>query len=276
MEPSFVDGIAVRHWGDQTAPGILLWPGLGFTGVYFADVAQRLPGRCVAVDPPGFGRSQPLEACSYEHLVELAANLVERCRCRAIVAHSLGGDIAVGVCNAPPPGLRACVLIDGGYLDDTARIELDEPLGRCRRATLRWWRENEPHYPDWQTALDESAAAFGCRPSPALEAILRETLVETDGSLRPAAAAELAVNLIVATRRRDTAALARGVAVPTLLIAAGQPPEERPAKQRAWEAFAAASPLADLHVAEDWSHNLLLEDPAEAGELISHWLAARL
>lgn len=262
----------MREWGDDGEPGILLWPGLGFTGAYFAGVGPKLPGRCVAVDPPGFGGSPPLETYSYERLVELAVAVLAACRCRAIVGHSLGGDIAVGVCNARPAELRAAVLIDGGYLDDAARIELDSPFRHSREELLRRWRENETHYPDWDTALRDCAAGFGGGLSPELEAALRDVFVEADGEIRPAAPPERVADLIVATRRRDVAALARGVAVPTLLVAAGQPPGQRAAKQRAWEAFAEASPLIDLHVAEDWNHHPFMEVPDRSAALVAAWL----
>jgi len=52
-----VAGLAVREWGDPDDPAVLLWPGPGATGAYFAEVSAGLPGQAVAVDPPGFGRS---------------------------------------------------------------------------------------------------------------------------------------------------------------------------------------------------------------------------
>ena len=35
--------LAVHEWGASTEPGILLWPGLGSSGAYFASIAGMLP-----------------------------------------------------------------------------------------------------------------------------------------------------------------------------------------------------------------------------------------
>ena len=65
-------GVMLREWGEPELPGVLLWPGLGSTGAYFAGIAGALPGRAVAADPPGFGSSAPLEPSTFERLVDVA------------------------------------------------------------------------------------------------------------------------------------------------------------------------------------------------------------
>src|SRR5579871_1055392 len=122
-----LDRLAVREWGDRAAPGIVLWPGLGATGAYFASIAEALPGRGVAVDPPGFGRSPPLDDCTYSALVELAGSVVAAVGGHAMVGHSLGAHIAAGVACDPPAGLRAVVLIDGGFMDAERLAEVGMP-----------------------------------------------------------------------------------------------------------------------------------------------------
>src|SRR4029450_6460211 len=104
-----VGELAVREWGDSAEPGILLWPGMGFTSAYFAGSASFLPGRSVGVAPPGWGRSPAPSNYSYEHLVRLAVEAIRACDCWVMVGHSLGGDIALGVADDPPPGLPAGV-----------------------------------------------------------------------------------------------------------------------------------------------------------------------
>src|SRR5579871_2721934 len=96
-------GIAVREWGDPSVAAVLLWPGLGSTASYFTALAPLLPGRVVAADPPGFGRSTPPDAYTYEGLVNAARAVILEHRCRALVGHSLGADLALGVANDPPP-----------------------------------------------------------------------------------------------------------------------------------------------------------------------------
>jgi pimeloyl-ACP methyl ester carboxylesterase len=272
MGTRLVEGVAIREWGDADEPGVLLWPGLGFTGAYFAEVAPLLAGRCVAVDPPGWGGSPPLDVYTYERLVELVAELVRACCCSAILGHSLGGDIAVGVATAPPPELKAVVLVDGGYLDDAARRALGSPRGISPEQTLEWARTSEPRYPDWSAAVRDLAADCGGRVSAALEAVLRDVLVEVDGEVRGTAEPEAVAGLVIAVRRGNAAALAAGVAVPTLLVACARPGEHRVAKQRAWEAFAAASPLIELHVADTWFHHPFLQAPEASAQLVRDWL----
>ena len=40
----------------------------------------------------------------------------------------------------------------------------------------------------------------------------------------------------------------------------------------AWEAFAQASPLIELRVAEEWGHNPPLQDAAGTARMIAEWL----
>ena len=155
MDGRLVEGVAVREWGDPAEPGILLWPGLGSTGAYFAAIAGMLPGRAVAVDPPGWGRSPPLDPYTYERLVELAGDLIVACGCRAIIGHSLGADLALGVATEPPAGLSAVVLVDGGYMDAATRAALGVPTAASRDELIAWVQANAPRFPDWDAASRE-------------------------------------------------------------------------------------------------------------------------
>jgi pimeloyl-ACP methyl ester carboxylesterase len=274
-----VGELAVREWGDPAEPGILLWPGMGFTSAYFAGSASFLPGRSVGVDPPGWGRSPAPSSYSYEHLVGLAVEAIRACDCWAMVGHSLGGDIALGVADDPPPRLRAVVMVDGSYLEPADRVELGAPDAADREAMVASMREAEARFPDWESARGEIAKFVGTEElTPATEAAFRETLTEVDGELREAAPPERAADMLMSftSATTDVRARAAAVCVPTLLIAAGQPPESREIKQRAWESFAATSPLIELHVAEDWGHNALLATTRECTAVISAWLSPHL
>jgi pimeloyl-ACP methyl ester carboxylesterase len=155
----------------------------------------------------------------------------------AMVGHSLGGDIALGVADDPPPGLRAVVLVDGGYLEPMDRVELGAPDAADREAMVASMRENEARFPDWETARGEIAKFVGTEElTPETEAAFRESLTEIDGELREAAPPERAADLLmsIASAAIDVRTRAAAVCVPTLLIAAGQPPESREIKQRAW------------------------------------------
>ena len=180
-----VGELAVREWGDPAEPGILLWPGMGFTSAYFAGSASFLPGRSVGVDPPGWGRSPVPSGSSYDHLVGLAVEAIRACDCWAMVGHSLGGDIALGVAGDPPPGLRAVVLVDGGYLEPADRVELGAPDAPDREAMVAAMREAEARFPDWESARAAIAQFVGTEElTPATEAAFRGTLTEVGGELR--------------------------------------------------------------------------------------------
>ena len=269
-------GLAIREWGDPAEPGILLWPGLGATSAYFASVAEALPGRAVAVDPPGFGRSEPPHAYAYERLVEGASAAVEACACRAIVGHSLGAYLALGVATRPPAGLRAAVLIDGGFLDAEGMAELGMPTTAGRAELIAWLKANTPRFPDWETAIRELAAMIGSARTPALDAYARELLIEVDGELCDPTPPDRAADLILAVLNQDVLALAQSVAVPTLLIACGLPVERRAIREKAWQPFADRSSLIELHLAENWGHNPILQDPEASSNLIAGWLRQHL
>ena len=271
-----MDGLAVWEWGDPTDPGVLLWPGLGATSAYFRSVAQALPGRAVVVDPPGFGRSAPPLAYSYERLVDAATRVIEVCGCRAMVGHSLGAYVAVGVASEPPAGLRAVVLIDGGFLDANAMAGLGMPVTAGRAELIGWLEANSPRFPDWAIAVRQLATMMGSAPTPALETYAHELLAEVNGEIRDLTPPDRMADLILAVFDQDVPALASRVALPALLIACGAPAERRPARERAWRAFASASPLVELHVAEDWGHNPILQDPEAASSLITGWLQRHL
>lgn len=272
-----IDGIAIREWGDRDAPGILLWPGLGSAGYYFAAVAEMLPGRAVAVDPPGFGRSARPDAFSFDRLVEQASALCQTCGCVAAVGHSLGGFVAVGLAACPPAGLRAAVAVDGGFMDRADLAAIGMPADAGHAALTAWMAANMPHFPDWDTAITELATMLGAEVSPAIESYAREYLVETADGIGEGAPAELLAELVLALVGEAPAAdRAARVAVPTLLIACGLPAAARATRERAWQRFARSSPLIEVHVAEAWGHNPVLADPHGAASLISDWLAARI
>ncbi|MGH2850566.1 MAG: alpha/beta fold hydrolase, partial [Solirubrobacteraceae bacterium] len=254
--------VAVREWGSPTEPGILLWPGLGATGAYFESIAQALPGRAVAVDPPGFGRSPAIDPCSYSSLVALAAEVAGAHRCRAIVGHSLGAHVAVGLACDPPAGMRAAVLIDGGFLDAATLAELGPPATSPRAEVVAWMHSNSPRFPSWDAAVDGFARMVGAEPTPALEAYVREILVESDGEIHDSAAPERLADMLLAVIREDPRSLAQGIRIPTLLIASGQPADRRAARETAWRSLADASPLIELCVGDGWGHNPVLQDPA--------------
>jgi pimeloyl-ACP methyl ester carboxylesterase len=272
VRQQLVASLAVREWGDPAEPGVLLWPGLGATGAYFESLVADLRCRAVAVDPPGIGSSAPIDPCTYGRLVDLACTVLDRCGCRAIVGHSLGAYVAVGVAAAHPAGLQAAVLIDGGFMEAQDMAQVGLPVTAGRRHLVEWLAANTLRFPDWATATRELAAMINSDQTPALTAYTREVFAEIDGEIRELATPDQAADLLLATFDHDVRVLAERLAVPTLLIACGQPAEGRALRERAWQAFAAGSPLVELHVAEEWGHNPIFQDPEAFSTLTAGWL----
>ena len=271
-----VEGIAIDERGDLTSAGVLLWPGLGATGAYYRLVADLLAGRTVAADPPGTGDSPALEEWTFERMLTAAFGVISACRCQAMVGHSIGADLAVGVASAPPPELRAVVLIDGGFLDSATRGALGMPASATREEVDQFVQKNSARFSDWETAFREVAAIVGTTVTPALEALVRDECKEVDGEIRDAVAPEVLSSHLLATWCEDVPARAERIAVPTLLVTCGQPAERAAIKRPAWERFADASPLVELHIADDWGHNPFVQDPERSTELIRSWLNAHL
>ena len=276
MDGGVTSRLALKEWGDPGRPGILLWPGLGSTAAYFAGLASTLPGRAVAVDPPGFGTSPALDPCTFARLVELARAVADEKECVAMVGHSLGAYVALGVGREPPVGVRAIVLIDGGFMTPTDLVELGMPILSGRAELVSFIEANQLRYPDWGSATRKVAELLGAEPTPTVEAYIREVLVEVDGEVRERPSAERAADLLLAVAGEDVVALGASLKVPTLLIACGQPAARRPMREKAWRAFVGASPLVELHVGEGWGHNPLLQAPEASSALIANWLAAHI
>jgi pimeloyl-ACP methyl ester carboxylesterase len=112
--------------------------------------------------------------------------------------------------------------------------------------------------------------------SPALRAYVREVFTEIDGEICERMTPDQAADLLLATYDHEAHVAAEALVVPTLLIACGQPTEQRPRRERAWSAFATASPLIELHVVEEWSHNPIFQDPGPFTALIAGWLDKHL
>ena len=175
--------------------------------------------------------------------------------CSPALVTLLGADLALGVANDPPDGLKAVVSIDGGYLDAATRGALGLPTDAGQAELAAWMAENGPRFADWDTAIREIGAMWDATATPEVEEAVRDAFVEVDGRLRTAAPPDRLADLLLAFLHEDIDGRARGTRVPTLLIACGQPPERAAIKRPAWEAFAQASPSIELRVADEWGHN---------------------
>jgi pimeloyl-ACP methyl ester carboxylesterase len=268
----FLGGLAIREWGDPREPGILLWPGLGATAAYFAPIAEFLPGRVIAIDPPGFGGSSPVEPDTRDAYVDVARQIIESTGCRAMIGHSLGAYVALDVAARPPAPLRAVVMIDGGFLGRREFREFGMPIGEGRETLVSWLESNDPRFRDWESATTTLSAMLGVDPSPMIADYVRDIYAEVGGEIRSAAGVDQRADLLLAILKDDAAPQASDVRVPTLLIACGLPIGHRAMRQAAWERLVESSPLVKLHVAEEWGHNPVLQAPDAIGVLLADWI----
>ena len=152
-----------------------------------------------------------------------------------MIGHSLGTDIALGVANDPPAGLRAVVLVDGGYLDAAARTELGLPVTAGMEELIAWCEENSLRFPDWETAVRKLAAFFGAEATAVVEGIVHDSFVSVDGEIRESLEPERVADLLLVVLHQDVAARARAVDVPTLLSPAGNQPNSDGSRSRLGE-----------------------------------------
>jgi pimeloyl-ACP methyl ester carboxylesterase len=267
-----VGGLAVREWGDPGERGILLWPGLGATAAYFDPIAELLPARAFAVDPPGFGGSPALDRSTRQRYADAAREIIESTGCSVMIGHSLGAYVALDVAADPPGSLRQVVLIDGGFLGAREFREFGMPLGEGREVLIAWLEANAPRFADWETATTTLAVMLGADPSPVIATYVRQIFAEVGGEIRGIAGASVQADALLATLTDETAPPATDVQVPTLLIACGLPSEHRVLRQAAWERLVESSPLVRLHVEDAWNHNPVLQEPDGISALIAHWL----
>jgi pimeloyl-ACP methyl ester carboxylesterase len=271
----FIGEVFVREWGEHDAPAVIFWPGLGFSSAYVHGVAEALAPRVVAIDPPGFGRSRELEAYTLATLAGIAASVVDATSGAAFVGHSIGARIGLELAADPPAGLRSLVMVDGGYLGRDALAKLGVPVDVDFETLVARNREATIDTATWEEAFAKLREHLG-NWTPAAEIAARDILHEQDGRIRESGSPEAAAGMLLAMRAGDPLERAARLTVPTLLLVAGTPRERRPLKQPEWERFAAASPLVDVVVGEEWGHHPFQQAPEESAQLVGSWLRAHL
>jgi len=157
---------------------------------------------------------------------------------------------------------------------DLARM--GPPVTAGRAELVSWLQANTPRFPSWEAAIREIAAMLGSGATPAVDAYVRDMLVEVDGGIRDRTPVDRLADLLLAVVGDDVIARASSIAVPTLLLVCGEPAENRVVRETAWQAIAHASNQIELHVAEGWGHNPILADPEASSRLIADWIRARL
>jgi pimeloyl-ACP methyl ester carboxylesterase len=123
------NGINLFYYGAGAThlPAALLIHGLGDEADTWRHLIEPLSSnwRVIAPDLPGFGRSdQPERAYTLDFLQDCLSELLEPISGEKflLVGHSLGGMLAQAICLERPEQVSGLVLIDGGLLVQTQRI----------------------------------------------------------------------------------------------------------------------------------------------------------
>jgi 2-hydroxy-6-oxonona-2,4-dienedioate hydrolase len=103
-----------------TGPPVLFIPGTGGTGPYWAPLVRALNGyRCLMVDRPGWGLSDPIDYSKYRYssvVVDLLAGVIDALELRTahVVGASIGYIWALRLAQRYPAGIEKIVLLGGG------------------------------------------------------------------------------------------------------------------------------------------------------------------
>ncbi|MFF2119454.1 alpha/beta fold hydrolase [Kitasatospora sp. NPDC058184] len=130
-----VAGRTVRYAATGSGPPVLLLHGLDRSLADWAPLQAALPGhRLIAIDVPGFGRSQPLPDCRLPSLaghVERALDRLGLTSAVHVVGNSLGGAIAMRLAVQAPARVSSLALLNsagfGREVTWALRV-LDPPL----------------------------------------------------------------------------------------------------------------------------------------------------
>lgn len=196
--------LAVEESGD--GPPVLLLHGLMGCAATWAPVAAWLPGRVVAPDARGHGRSQARGPWTTERMVRDVAELLEHVGPAVVVGHSMGGLHGLVLAARRPELVRALVVEDMGV----------DFRGRDAAAAAAWFRA----FPRTWPTRDALRAAFS-HPHPEFGDHLAESAVAGPDGWRLAARVEHTTAIAAEWARTDHWAELDAVACPVLLVEAG-------------------------------------------------------
>lgn len=118
--------------GPQGAPAVLLVHGLGDESDTWRYILPPLAvhQRVIALDLPGFGRSDPLKHYRIPALLDILLDLLATLEIpqAAFVGNSLGGVLSHAIAVKHPECVQALVLLDGHLAADQQNINLDTLL----------------------------------------------------------------------------------------------------------------------------------------------------
>jgi pimeloyl-ACP methyl ester carboxylesterase len=270
-EPLFV-----YEWGDEAAPTVLFWDGLGGTGLHANELApllvERYGLRVIAPDPPGHGRSPPVQAEAYRPsaLASIAADLLAALGVQRafFVGFSWGAEVAVSFGARYEERASGVALVDGGYWDFADLPDFDTTAGLEVRIEAATRRAEAERYPSWEAYFDYEREALG-RWTPALEDAHRATMREREGMIVPIAGPDVVGAIAHGNCVEPTAAehlALRASEVPALLVtpAEGLGPVSRSGIER----LRANVPRLGVATLPGDVHDLVSAAPFDLAELI--------
>lgn len=146
----------MRDWPGEGRPIVLLH-GLLASGDDWRGLTGALPYRCLAVDLPGFGGSDPPARPRFSAYAEDVAEALEQLRLGAmtLVGHSLGGGVATALAERMREQVRSLVLLAPAGFGRIALAELGA-LPLVRTLAVR----SLPHVVARPVLLDSAYALF--------------------------------------------------------------------------------------------------------------------
>jgi pimeloyl-ACP methyl ester carboxylesterase len=252
--------VAMRDWAGPGRPIVLLH-GLLDSAAGWDDLARAMPGRCIAIDLPGFGGSDPPRWARFSAYAAAVIEALGRLHVHrfTLVGHSLGGGVATAVAERRPEAVGALVLCaPAGY----GRIPLAEfaALPAVRSLTVAAL----PYLVTRTLLLDSVYASWVTNGvSPTQE--LRRRLAADAARFGPGVSA--ALEALAAAGLSPRAYFRRPVGYDGPVAALwGERDALVPARHR--HGLRAALPHADIHVWRAMGHHPQRERPAELAELV--------
>jgi pimeloyl-ACP methyl ester carboxylesterase len=283
LESRFADAAGVRlHYIEAGSgePAIVLLHGLGSTVAKWRDALPMIATRrrAVAVDLPGFGKSEaPRARYTFGFLAGgirafLDAMGIERC---VLVGNSLGGTAAMWLATAWPERVEGLVLVDAAL--PLPREARPDPKTIARMALVSVPGAGEALYSlfvrfksaEWQVAdgLRRNVADPG-RLSAETMRLMHEEAEERRHRpelRRPLLSAQRNLLWMLSARRAEVERVAASLSVPTLLVWGS---DDLLVPLVVGEEWVAKIPGAELVVLEGAGHNPQMELPDRFAEIV--------
>ena len=274
-----VRGLAchVREWGAEGGPRVFLLHGSLDASATFQFMVDAFQGEYhfIAPDWRGHGQSgwAPQGYWFHDYLADLDALLdqISPNEKVALVAHSLGGNVANFYAGVRPERVKKLVSLDGFGLPGPDPAETPTRLAKWLKA----WRdgpESSRPYPSVEALAERLKQAH---PRLSMEKALflaaNTSRRDADGNVLVAFDPKHRLPFAVANRREEVAACLGAIEAPVLWLSSDRP--TRYAKEPGgWEGRLAMVRHVRHHLVPDTSHNMHHDDPVAIARLVESFL----